>query len=818
MTKKHFTLSELIIVIVVMGILASIVMVNLADGKKDAIVAMMESNIRNVQTAIDTYQLKHEGEFPVAVQPTLGKPSKIDFGLLYPDYLRSLPNEDRVPNQKYWVDVYGKVWGSTVDAPDSFFEQGKFIEWISNEKTSSYYYYEVKPQNTSSKAFNVNISSPKEIINKGLSRIQIPKPNHTYLVSSVDEYGLETAPVGPNYQGMAEDWFTPILMKEGTFFIEFGGSQTMYWDRFWTLEDKPEGSDIKYRFTVQDENGNWINYTDDFYSLQPSKRIKIEITMIGSGKNKPSVLDMRVDFHFEGEDVEIPSLLSPEDYPINLPVGSPSSEVYTTTTPTGKSVVSINAPYGNDINILTPNSGGSSSDAFVEIPSIQNIQSNQPIYIVTSGDKSVTGGYGESFNKPTIKYSTSSIPVKVFNPYENKLSPEFDGFISLPEMNDINWTTVDGFNLFFFGGAVDEVNWINSVIEDKKPEHTRILYYYTPSTEDGWGNRYERIEDVPNSRAIKVTVILQVDTFYYNKVAEPEFISMIINSDSGFVSPSSNSSKQEDFLAIYPKKITDTTLNGFFTTSQIEWDYMYQNKSGATVLETEWRGDKQNQYSISGDYQVELRVKNSKGSWSQWVSYTINIQEPNSKPTVAIVYSPNTTIDTTTNITWSYQFNDADKDTLSKLEWKVNGVIMSQPPTRFSSTGTYKVELRVQDSRGSWSDTAVKTINVAVPPKLVLTGGSTSPYTATNSQPSYISWTGDMTGKRIALTIEVLGYYDSTRGYAVFEGAGGTILSVSKYDKIGSATVSVPSGATRIRVYLNTSGGHVNIKNASIVN
>lgn len=634
---KFFTLIELIAVIVIMGILAAIVLPNISDSKKDAIISMMESNIRTTQTAVDVYQLENNGLFPTTLQPTFNNPQRVEFDLLYPKYLKNLPNENKLPEQKYWVDVYGKVWGSTIDSPNPVYDNGDIVEWVSNEKTISYNFYEVKSENQkTSKAYNVSIGRPFEIFNKEISRVQVPKSSNGYLISAVDQYGLEAAPVGPEYRGIAEDWFQPIIRKDGKFTIEFGGKDIMYWDRFWTLEDKPEGTNISYRFSVQDKDGNWLEYKEDFYQLEPSNRIRIEVNMIGNGNQKPSLLDMRVDFHFKGEQVDYfkPIFVQKEETPlVNI---SEDYVVYRYDVPQDLFVRNIIPPYHNGTSSV--NAGGGSNTGGLDtsytsggsristydsngtpirsIGSIGSGTNNSTIFIVTETST--------SYNPPLVEVSKNPIPVQQENLYSKDI-PELDYLINIPEVKDPKWTTVDGFNVFFFAGNFEEVNWSKSIIEDIQPEHTRILYYYTPSTNEGWGNPYTNISEVPNSRAVKVAVVMQVETEYLRKVNSPEFISMTLEHEGGSLA---SAPKGEEFLMVNPKKLNDFDKNGYFTTTQIEWNYLFEDSNGSAVKEVEWRGDKQSLYSQEGTYSVGLRVKNNKDEWSQWVDINITVKTP----------------------------------------------------------------------------------------------------------------------------------------------------------------------------------------------
>lgn len=58
--KSNFTLIELIVVIVVLGILAAIVIPNISSFQKEAREAQLTADARNIQTALDMYRAKSE--------------------------------------------------------------------------------------------------------------------------------------------------------------------------------------------------------------------------------------------------------------------------------------------------------------------------------------------------------------------------------------------------------------------------------------------------------------------------------------------------------------------------------------------------------------------------------------------------------------------------------------------------------------------------------------------------------------------------------------------------------------------------------------
>lgn len=300
--ERKFTLIEMIISIVVLGILASIVIANVSDMKKDSIRTAVESNTRILQTAVDTYALKNNNQYPVDKEITLTSPQYINIDLLYPKYIKSELDYKRIKEQYYWVDVFGKVWGSTKDAALDITETNDTLEWSIPKGVEGYALYEIKENNATGAVFNKTVKLVNQkVLPSNKNKVQIPLENgdSMYLMSTIDEYGLEAAPVGLNYGGKGQ--FAPIFRGNGEYEFELSNLETMYWEKFWTIEDKPEGTSITYQFSILKEDGTYGDWVDDFYSLDPSKGLKIKITMKAFENKYPSIYDIRVMYRYKDD-------------------------------------------------------------------------------------------------------------------------------------------------------------------------------------------------------------------------------------------------------------------------------------------------------------------------------------------------------------------------------------------------------------------------------------------------------------------------------------------------------------------------------------
>lgn len=199
--QKMFTLIELIVVIVVIGILATVVIPNINNWQEEARTAGIVSNLKNIQTGIDMYSLENHGALPGLYIPTEIKPTPIDFGKLKPEHLRSVPKSKEI---KYWLDFSGKTWASSLDSPVISLTDlnGEEIE-VSWEKNGSDFYRVYRLENYSGSEGKV-VGSAKQaslaLEQEGIETSFIGKKNTVYVVSSIDANGLESAPAGKGYE------------------------------------------------------------------------------------------------------------------------------------------------------------------------------------------------------------------------------------------------------------------------------------------------------------------------------------------------------------------------------------------------------------------------------------------------------------------------------------------------------------------------------------------------------------------------------------------------------------------------------------------
>lgn len=303
--RKLFTLIELIVVIVVIGILAAIIVPNISSLKQEATHTAIEMNLKNLQTSIDIYSMNNHGTLPGISKPTEIKPSQIDFEILNPDYTRDIPKTTGI---NYWVDFKGKVWASSIDSPIIQMQQGDeddkvTITWTKDVNATKYNIYQLDNYTGSESMIvgKVNNSKAKYTLVsqvEGNSYLEAKK-NTAYVVSGIDEAGFESAPSGIGYTGYENQ--KPVAV----FTIQNEGPITNATPISWTTDGSfdPDGDELKefewqlneenisndpplivsnigthiVKFRIQDERGLWSNWSTKEISIVDSNAIPLAV-------------------------------------------------------------------------------------------------------------------------------------------------------------------------------------------------------------------------------------------------------------------------------------------------------------------------------------------------------------------------------------------------------------------------------------------------------------------------------------------------------------------------------------------------------------
>ena len=122
-------------------------------------------------------------------------------------------------------------------------------------------------------------------------------------------------------------------------------------------------------------------------------------------------------------------------------------------------------------------------------------------------------------------------------------------------------------------------------------------------------------------------------------------------------------------------------------------------------------------YPNAGNYTISLRVKDSKGAWSNWYSQNMTI-EPNQAPKITAIEVPQESFKRGEEIKYDYTFDNETWETIKSVKWsyRLTKDLLSQPiydkPIHIFDEGEYTVTLQLQDAYGNWSEKFDKQIIV----------------------------------------------------------------------------------------------------------
>lgn len=542
-SKKSFTLIELVSVIAIVAILASLVIPNVRNTKQNAIKAEVISNIQHLQTAVDMFCIDNNGKLPTFQKPTIGNPQLINFSLLYPKYIKNLPN----PSINYWIDFTGKVWGSTIEAPYNLNSENGYLKWEKDEDATGYDIYVV--ENTAS---NLTSSINNRVSIKKIGSFKT-KPDYKliqheineeniYLISAIDKYNFPTAPTGGNYIPA----FKPITIEgnntERIFYISIRSSSKAEWLAYEALEYKPEGTDIIYEFATSNDGKNYTEFTSNFDALENSTILRVKITLKREvDKESPVVYNFKVIYKPEGyEDIQY-SYVDLTDENMQDIINESQETSFQDTTIQKLTPIVKNTSQG--INYSQDGKG----NVYIHKDSSKGLIFREVdlggLYLIDKITSPVIGNYGSSSNKVYYQTSVDGINwseasafpryfpagryVRIINEIDgtqevvlqppiiqttspsnaNKIKEQIVNteFI-LPNIQENEWEQIDIFTIT--QDATEVVEWISINTDAIIPEDTRIVYkFYTSDDGVNWEQPMENIRDLKYSRYLKVDVI-----------------------------------------------------------------------------------------------------------------------------------------------------------------------------------------------------------------------------------------------------------------------------------------------------------------------
>lgn len=719
MKNKKFTLIELVSVIVVIAILASIVLINIASFKDKAVFSFVSSSRAAIQTAVDLYYLEH-GKYPTlnGNKLTVTSPAYVDVQRLVEEgYVKKDVDLSKVSKQHYWLDVFGRVWGAT----EPTIEHSALLE--SNDGITQRYtvsipkeyekivLYEVKngenltaavlPLNNLHADTSINSKSVGKITYREINELEtngniklvidIKDPRNTYLVGGVDRFGLETVPVGADY---SSEGFQPIRGQVGEFEYKLEGPTIKRWLDFITSEDKPSDSKISYKFAIKsDPNGSYSEWSDDFYALEDAYgiRVKVKLEAATTGE-KPSLYMLKVIYNTD-EDKTVPE--KPSVIPFDEPEKAPSL-------PESKDKDKVKSP--------NEPSEPADEDNAADLPEVCGFK--EMTSSVAEGKTTVNYGYylekGNSIydiqnaNAIEDKHSLTLSAKKGNGNYELVESPidvEEDSCVLITYEFDKKPTTAP--NPIINKGPASSLNkdWNKAKVDplDKKINKQPIDEdYIEQDPKEG-----EVTPSIPDDKEIDE-----------GKPKDEEDDDWITISDFRvFQQGTQKSTTWYSYLPEEENIIENKTRikyrfakgDGYYWSEEVD-DFPTNQSSNALLIHVYLQVHKDyiNDATVADPVLKSIQVFSSEGYRD------INLDKPS-----LLIYPlkdnnlTSSKISNTSKVTWHYEAEDPNGHEIVKVEW---GTTLNEPVTY--QKGTHSIRARVQNALGIWSDWVTYTFEV----------------------------------------------------------------------------------------------------------
>ena len=733
--RNKFTLIELVVIIAIIAILASLVIPNTGDFKYKSYQTKVSSSIRSLQTVSDAYTLEHNGKTPTSLTPTLMHPQEIDFQLLFPKYVKNVPHK----SERYWVDITGKVWESTVDAPYDVMEEEGAIKWSNNSEVIGYKLYQVIGGNHLSGSANRKTVKIKEVgsymnvANTSVVQYTKNNPNEVYLVSAIDKYGFVTAPVGLGYGGS----FAPITISdpnvtERTLYITTRSKAKAEWLAIEKEEYKPEGTDITYEFATSDDGVNYSDFTPDITSMDNSHFLKIKITLSRTGSESPILYRLKVVYRPENGDVvyfapvyEAEEVIELEEEQINAEAVRPKPTIESGSigSVSGSGTVSV-PPNTNGTIVQTIDLGENTYISNI-IPVIsKSYGTNVRISYSTSSDGSTwsNSSYFPS-TLPSGRYVRVEIEVSnnnggvVIEPFiinkshekpevlDLETAPPYEEDGEPKKVETRQWIEIDRFEVW--QDANEVVEWTSVEGDVTISENTRVRYVlYTSQNGNSWSRPTEDITQLENSRFLKIEVIseqragVQINSY-------PDIREIFINYNT-----LEGEQKQVSYETLRPTAVISSPYKTVDGRYEVEWSYAGStDPNSLEIVKAEWiiNGVKYSHSNLPkklsiGEHTIQLRVQNAYGLWSEWASKTVTVRANNQAPVAKINVSPSSHGTTGTQFYFTSASTDPDGDEIIDEQWENVSI--------YYPVGNHTIRLRVKDSLGAWSEWTQVTISV----------------------------------------------------------------------------------------------------------
>ena len=273
----------------------------------------------------------------------------------------------------------------------------------------------------------------------------------------------------------------------------------------------------------------------------------------------------------------------------------------------------------------------------------------------------------------------------------------------------------------------------------------------------------------------------------------------------GILDPGDNNTQKRLTEGYWDEPVAEITMNyegELDTNTEITWGHESSYVPDKfEIKEVDWQ-NRQSAYSY-GDHTVRLRIHSSNHLWSDWVEKTFNVEAL--PPTASISMSPNSGLDTGTNVSWDYSANDPQGLDITNVEW-------DNRQSQYSA-GNHTTRVRVQNEAGVWSDWDSETFSVEEEEVAPNTPGSFSSPSSSIDRGSTItvnwgntsSWGTPSTNRNYRLEVQYNnGSWQLARNSGSTSSTSHSVSSNSSYNSIRYRVRAESDGGNSSWKYSNT--------------
>ncbi|WP_374713245.1 PKD domain-containing protein [Symbiobacterium terraclitae] len=135
------------------------------------------------------------------------------------------------------------------------------------------------------------------------------------------------------------------------------------------------------------------------------------------------------------------------------------------------------------------------------------------------------------------------------------------------------------------------------------------------------------------------------------------------------------------------------------------------------ATDVDWTPGMPAQLEPEETYLVALQVQDREGAWSDWAVRTYSTASNNTPPVAQFTVAPNP-LPLGQTLSYTDNSHDPNGDRIVEWQWRMaklpsgSWVSYTSPPNDFTEVGDYRIELRVRDEHGAWSDPYWQTVTV----------------------------------------------------------------------------------------------------------